>query len=124
MALPPASNPDGGSNTDWMLEFPGAVTVCDATGTILYMNARSMETFARSGGGDLIGKNLLDCHPEPARSKLQDLLANPRTNSYTIEKAGVRKLIYQSPWFRGGKFQGLVELSLVIPPTIPHFVRT
>jgi hypothetical protein len=52
-----------------------------------------------------------------------DMLANPRVNAYTIEKRGVRKLIYQAPWYRDGIFQGLVELSLDIPASMPHFVR-
>jgi len=48
---------------------------------------------------------------------------NPRVNAYTIEKRGVRKLIYQAPWFRDGIVQGLVELSLEIPDAMPHFIR-
>ena len=30
---------------------------------------------------------------------------------------------YQAPWFHDGVFQGLVELSLEIPESMPHFVR-
>ena len=65
----------------------------------------------------------MDCHPEPARTKVKDLLANPRMNSYTIEKNGVKKMIYQTPWFEAGKFKGFVELSMEIPFEMPHFVR-
>lgn len=108
---------------DWATEFPGSVTVCDPTGITLYMNAKAMETFAKEGGGSLVGKNLLDCHPEPARSKLKSLLENPRTNAYTIEKKGMKKLIYQAPWYHDGLFAGLVEFSLIIPAEMPHFVR-
>ncbi|HNV69460.1 MAG TPA: diguanylate cyclase [Candidatus Ozemobacteraceae bacterium] len=108
---------------DWTKEFAGAITVCDTTGIILAMNQRACETFTKSGGESLLGKNLLDCHPEPARSKLAGLLAKPTTNAYTIEKNGTRKLIYQAPWSRDGVFAGLVELSLVIPTDMPHFVR-
>jgi len=107
----------------WTDEFPGAVTVCDRNGVILEMNDRSAKAFEADGGRALVGQNLLDCHPEPARSKTADLLANPRVNAYTIEKRGVRKLIYQAPWFRDGVAQGLVELSLEIPEAMPHFVR-
>jgi PAS domain-containing protein len=108
---------------DWTRDFPCAITVCDPDGIILAMNTRATETFARSGGGDLIGRNLLDCHPEPARTKLQALLKSGGTNAYTIEKAGQHKLIYQAPWYREGRFAGLVELSLLIPAHLPHFVR-
>ncbi len=107
----------------WFNEFPGAVTVCDRNGAILYMNDRSARTFEADGGRGLVGTNLLDCHPEPARSLVADLLANPRVNAYTIEKGSVHKVIYQAPWFEAGEFQGLVELSLEVPETMPHFVR-
>jgi len=50
-------------------------------------------------------------------------LESGRTNVYTIEKKGVRTLIYQAPWFQDGQYQGLVELSLVIPEIMPHYVR-
>jgi PAS domain-containing protein len=108
---------------EWVKEFSGAVTVCDLEGKILYMNEKSCRTFAGQGGKDLIGRSLLDCHPEPARSKLQQLLQAPWVNCYTVEKEGVRKLIYQAPWSAGGKACGLVELSLELPGEIPNYVR-
>ena len=108
---------------DWVREFPAAITVCDAAGTILSLNARACRTFERDGGAALVGRNVLDCHPEPARTKLRALLARGETNVYTIEKAGVRKLIYQSPWYRDGNYAGFVELSLELPAVLPHFVR-
>lgn len=107
----------------WVKEFPGAVTVCDRKGIVLFMNDRSCQVFARDGGAEMIGKSLIDCHPEPARSKLIDMLTNPRCNSYTIEKNGIRELIYQSPWLQDGQYMGFVELSLEIPMEMPHFVR-
>jgi hypothetical protein len=98
-----------------------AITVCDADGKILEMNAKASATFAKSGGE--AGKSLLDCHPEPARTKLKKMLAAPFTNAYTIEKNGVKKLIYQTPWLQNGEPAGLVELSLELPEELPHFVR-
>ncbi len=111
------------ADRSWTSQFPGAVTVCDRDGVILEMNDKSVEVFASDGGRALIGKSVLDCHPEPARSKLAALLASGGTNVYTIEKNGVKKLIYQAPWFRAGERAGLVELSLEIPFDLPHFVR-
>ena len=107
----------------WVDEFPGAVTVCDARGIILEMNGKAAQVFQEDGGYALIGASVLDCHPEPARSKVAALLENRQTNVYTIEKKGVKKLIYQAPWYRNGQFAGLVELSLEIPFEMPHFVR-
>ena len=82
-----------------------------------------METFARDGGAELIGRNVLDCHPEPSRSQLARMLTERTPNVYTIEKNGVRKLIYQSPWYERGEYRGFVELSLVVPESMPHRVR-
>jgi transcriptional regulator with PAS, ATPase and Fis domain len=108
---------------DWIKQFPGAVTVSDCKGTILEINDRAAETYASYGGYEVVGKNLLDCHQEPARSKVQKLLDACEKNVYTIEKNGVKKLIYQCPWFKDGQYAGLVELSLEIPFEMEHFVR-
>jgi transcriptional regulator with PAS, ATPase and Fis domain len=111
------------ATANWFDEFPGSITICDPDGVILEMNAKSAQTFAADGGRDLVGKNLLDCHPEPARSKVAQMLESRQKNVYTIEKLGVHKLIYQTPWFENGEYRGFVELSLEIPVEMPHFIR-
>jgi PAS domain S-box-containing protein len=108
---------------NWYSEFNGAVTVCDIEGTIIEMNQKAIDGFHKYGGEELIGKSLLDCHPESAREKLVNLMHHQETNVYTIEKNGVKKLIYQSPWFVDGEFKGFVELSIEIPENMPHFIR-
>ncbi|MBN1773286.1 MAG: PAS domain-containing protein [Deltaproteobacteria bacterium] len=110
--------------TEWIPEFPAAITVCDADGTIIAMNEASARVFAGDGGKDLVGRNALDCHPTAARERLAELLRTGRVNAYTIEKQGRRKLIYQAPWREGGELRGFVELSLELPDELPHFVRT
>ena len=110
-------------DNSWIDEFPGAVTVCDKIGIILAMNQKAAETFQDDGGLSLIGKNALDCHPEPSRSKFVEMMSNHQVNVYTIEKRDKKKLIYQAPWFHNGVFGGIVELSLEIPSGMPHFVR-
>ena len=107
----------------WTQEFPEAITVCDRGGIILEMNDRSAQTFADQGGKGLIGSNLLDCHSELSRGKVERLLETRQKNVYTIEKHGVKKLIYQSPWYDNGAYAGLVEIALEIPAELPHFVR-
>jgi transcriptional regulator with PAS, ATPase and Fis domain len=107
------------SDPNWARELPASVTVCDRNGVILEMNDKAKNTFS----GDFVGRNVLDCHPEPARTKLAELLATGKSNIYTIEKNGRRKLIYQSPWYRHGQFAGLVEISLELPAALPHFRR-
>jgi transcriptional regulator with PAS, ATPase and Fis domain len=108
---------------NWSTDFPGSIIVCDLQGIILEMNARAADIFRTQGGMDLVGKNLLDCHPEPSRSKLVRLLETGERNVYTIEKNGIKKIIYQSPWYQEDQRQGIVELALEIPFDLPHFVR-
>ena len=108
----------------WVKELKAAITVCDRDGVALEMNDRAAETHAKDGGRALIGKSILECHPERARELFEDLLRTERLNVYTIEKDGVKKLIYQAPWYREGAFAGIVELSLPIPWDLPHFVRS
>ncbi len=109
---------------DWFEGFTAGITVCTTDGKILQMNDKAAQTFTREGGKELIGRNILDCHPEKAREKVQALLQGETVNAYTIEKNGIKKLIYQAPWYRNGEPAGLVEVSLEIPWEMPHFVRT
>ena len=55
---------------------------------------------------------------------IRHLLETGKANAYTIEKKGVRKLIYQEAWFLDGEVAGLVEMSLELPPEMPHHVRS
>jgi len=107
----------------WVKEFTGAITVCDTKGVILEMNDEAIKANQDEGGEKLIGSNLLDCHPEPSRSKVVQLLESRQANVYTIRKNGKKKLIHQTPWFKNGEYSGLVELSVEIPETMPHFDR-
>lgn len=108
---------------DWIKEFPAEIVVCDQDGIIVEMNDLAARSLRDEGGYALIGRNLLDCHPESARIKLKQMMENHQANIYTIEKNGVKKLIYQTPWYQGGCYAGLVEISLEIPFEMPHFIR-
>jgi len=111
------------SALNWAAEFPGSILACDLNGTVLEMNEKAAEMYQRDGGRDLVGKNLLECHPEPARTKLKQLLETGESNIYTIEKSGIKKLIYQAPWFQEGRRSGVVELALEIPSGLRHLIR-
>jgi transcriptional regulator with PAS, ATPase and Fis domain len=107
----------------WVEEFGAAVTVCDVAGIILEMNDRSARMFKERGGRALLGSNVLDCHPEPSRTKLRMLMENRQASTYTTEKNGRRKLIHQAPWYRDGRYAGFVEIVLALPDAMPHFIR-
>lgn len=108
---------------EYFQELNVAVTVCDKTGKIIDMNDKSRKIFQKPGMEELVGGNLLNCHPEPARSMLAGMLKSPETNAYTIEKNGVKKLIYQTPWYENGEYMGFIELSMEIPFEMKHKVR-
>lgn len=95
-----------------------AITACDREGVVLYQNNRSVEV-----NGDVRGRSMLPCHSARSRGIIDRLITRGENNAYTIEKRGLRKLIYQTPWYEGGKVAGLVEFSLEIPLEMPHYVR-
>ena len=106
-----------------MKEVPMEIAICDKDGVILYMNDVALEIFAPDGGKALIGTNLLDCHPEPSRSKLVDMLKEEKVNTYTTERQGKKKIIHQTPWYENGEYKGLVEISFSLPANMAHFKR-
>ncbi|MGE4287347.1 MAG: PAS domain-containing protein [Salinivirgaceae bacterium] len=104
-------------------EYPSAVTICNQQAIIVYMNQKAQQTFEKWGGKSLIGKSLIDCHNPKSKEKIEALLATGIPNTYTIEKLGKKKLIHQSPWFNQGQIAGLIEISIELPATMPHFIR-
>ena len=106
----------------WADEVDYAVTIADRDCNIIYMNIRSQATFCKEGES-LIGRNLMDCHPEHAREIIKRLLREGGSNTYTITKNGVNKLIFQSAWKLDGEIAGLVETSMIMPSGMKHFNR-
>lgn len=95
-----------------------AMTVCDKEGKVVYQNQRAISAL-----GDARGANLQECHKPSSWEAIQQMLAQGSSNAYTIEKKGVKKLIYQTPWYQGGEVAGLVEYSIVLPEDMPHKIR-
>ena len=89
---------------DWLKEINAAVTICDNQGIIVYMNEKSEQVFENDGGKNLIGSSLFGCHPEPALTKLKEMLAHGSTNVYSIEKKERKKLFT--------KLHGLMKMLL------------
>jgi len=50
--------------TDWLDQIEVIISSCDEHGITTFMNRRGSEIFARVGGYQLIGKSMIDCHPE------------------------------------------------------------
>lgn len=104
-------------------EINTAVTVCNKEGIIVYMNKKAIKTFENFGGEKLIGQSLFNCHNESSSRIIRELMDENRTNTYTIEKNGVKKLIYQTPYYENGVCEGLIEFSHELPNELIHFRR-
>jgi transcriptional regulator with PAS, ATPase and Fis domain len=110
-------------DTDWIKEFPAAITVCNKQGIVLAMNDKAIATFADDGGEKLIGHSLQDCHKPESWMKILAMMESGIANTYTIEKHGIRKLIHQQAWFKDDKVAGIVEMSIELPQEMKHHVR-
>ncbi len=110
---------------EWAYGMDCAVTVVDTDCRIIFMNEKSRQTFAGRGGADLIGHDIRPYHNERSQSIIHRLLTKGGSNAYTISKEGKRKMIYQTTWRKAdGSLGGLVELSMIIPEEMPHYVRS
>lgn len=95
-------------NFNWADDTNCAVTVCDTEGVVIYQNKQSI-----SVNGEYRGKSMLPCHNERSKGIIARILEKGDTNAYTIEKKGIRKMIYQTAWRReDGTVGGIIELSM------------
>ncbi len=111
------------NDINWAGELSVAITVSNTSGIILFMNNKSAAAFSKDGGKELLGRNLKECHKPQSWEKILGIIDTEKVNCYTIEKEGVKKLIYQTPWYDNGKLAGVAELSMEIPFIMDHFVR-
>jgi len=106
----------------WIQEFSGAIIVCDTEGIILEMNDQAIRRFQDQGGKELLGSNLSGCHPEPFRTNVKKLMEQQKVNVLSIEKDGIAKLVYQTPWYVDGKYSGFVAIEIVLPSSMQQFI--
>lgn len=52
-----------------------AVVICNLEHEIIYMNPAAAARYAKSGGAELVGKSLLDCHTEHANAMIKKVVA-------------------------------------------------
>jgi len=105
-------------------EIPVAITVSDIEGNIVYMNEKSATVFEKYGGKALLNSSLYNCHNSISQESIKQMMKGNKTNAYTIEKNGVKKMIFQTPWCENNKVCGMVEFSFEIPFEMSHFIRS
>lgn len=76
-----------------------AIVICDLTHTIVYMNKAAVARYAKRGGSELIGQNLLSCHNtqsgEMITRVLNWFLEDERNNMiYTYKNEKENKDVY------------------------------
>ncbi|MCL1908482.1 MAG: PAS domain-containing protein [Holophagaceae bacterium] len=108
---------------NWIENFGAAITVVDKDLVIAYMNDKALSAFEKYGGRELLGRNLEGCHSERSMAIMRQILETGEPHTYTIEKGGIKKLVHQAPWKKGGATAGLVEFSIEIPWELEHFAR-
>ena len=96
-----------------------AATVCDKEGIVLYQNKRAIDR-----DGDVVGKNLYNCHGEKAGAMIRHMIEADESNTYQIIRHGKHKLLHQTPWYdEEGNVAGLIELAIDLPDEMPVFNR-
>lgn len=107
------------SIADYLQTTNFATTVCDKEGTVLYQNERAIKR-----DGNVVGKNLYNCHPESANKMIRHMMETGESNTYQIIRHGKHKLLHQTPWYDDkGNVAGLIELAIDLPDNMPVFNR-
>ncbi len=76
-----------------------AVVICNLQHEIIYMNPAAVQRYAKSGGAQLVGRSLLDCHPPAANQRIAEvvdwLAASPQHNQvYTFRNEQENRDVY------------------------------
>lgn len=105
---------------DYLENVNFAATVCDTHGIVLYQNAQ-----ARRRDGNVVGKNLYECHSKESQEAIRRMITTGKSNTYEVIRHGKRRLLHQTPWFSnpGGDVSGLIEISIELPDALPSFNR-
>ena len=109
---------------NWLDSLPYSVMVCDRRFRLLYMNEVAVEMTGKYGGRELLGTNILKCHPAKSQRRLRSILASGRPYVYTVTERGRTKLTYESVWKTNGRIAGLLEIQLLLPKRVHHRPRT
>lgn len=52
-----------------------AVVICNLQHVIIYMNPAAKDRYRKSGGAELVGKSLLDCHNKKSGEMIEKVIA-------------------------------------------------
>jgi sensor histidine kinase regulating citrate/malate metabolism len=111
---------------DWIKDVSAAVVICDRKGVLTYLNDAAAAMYAPFGGYALLGKSVMEgCHKQKSSNdKMFEIMETRKPHTYSIERNGIKRLIHQMPHVVNGEVIGIIELAIIVPFEIPHFVRT
>lgn len=108
---------------DYLKEVGFTVSISDSEGSIIYLNeSAAKDTFSKEGGYELIGTNLLDCHPEPSKTRLAEMMRTHKTQTILKGEGESKRLIHQTPIYNEGKFAGYIELIIPIASPLKNLL--
>ena len=91
-----------------------AVVICNLNHEIIYMNPAAVNSYEKRGGDKLMGKNLLECHNQELRGKIQQVVewfAEEESHNivYTFHNEKQNKDVYMVALRDEGKLIGYYE---------------
>ena len=91
-----------------------AIVICNLQHEIIYMNAAAAKHYARFGGEQLMGKNLLNCHNPQSRERIEQVVqwfAESKEHNliYTFHNERQNKDVYMVALRDGEKLIGYYE---------------
>lgn len=91
-----------------------AVVICNLNHEIIYMNPAAVNSYEKRGGDKLMGKNLLECHNQELRGKIQQVVewfAEEESHNivYTFHNEKQNKDVYMVALRDEGKVIGYYE---------------
>jgi sensor histidine kinase regulating citrate/malate metabolism len=104
---------------EWFRDIDAGIVVCDAAGVILSMNESAVRMFRKSGGRDLIGRNILECHPDRTIKQVEELLEKKESYCYMVDIKGSRSMLFLNPWYENEVYGGFVEFIFSLPGDVP-----
>lgn len=104
-----------------------SVVICDLEHQIVYMNPAAVQSYAKWGGDQLIGKSIFDCHNPKAREAIQrvvDWFAADESHNlvYTFHNEKQNKDVYMVALRSDGRLIGYYEKhEYRNPETMKHY---
>ena len=91
-----------------------AVVICNLEHQIIYMNPAAIASYAKSGGANLIGQSIMDCHHAESQQKMRQVVewfaSSPEHNRvYTFYNEKQNKDVYMVALRSEGALIGYYE---------------